>query len=83
MKKLLILAAIFALAGCSNNYKNVVFPVKPKELDDCGFFRLENTKGQYLYVVRCPNSQTTVGTTGKSSQQVVVIDGVEYEKVKP
>ena len=84
MKKIIALAAIAAsviAAGCTPRAEDVgpTFTVRPKELADCSFHYLTNTNGQRLTVVRCPNSTTsTTVPSGKSTQTVVTVDGVEY-----
>lgn len=85
MKKLLIIVVLLVIAGCcsgcSPGYQDVAakYPLKPKELMDCQFFKLVNDNGSPITVVRCPNSTTSVTEQqGKTTTTTVVIDGVEY-----
>jgi len=59
MKVLLTMLMMCFLVGCENSYEKIDFPVKPKELNDCSFYNLENKSGNSVSVVRCPNSSTT------------------------
>jgi len=79
MEKIAIILSLMFLSACSNGYYKANFPVVPPELSDCQFFILTNDKGGNITVVRCPNSTTT---TLANKRTTVVVDGVEYEKVK-
>ena len=58
----------------------------PSELSDCMFKRMGNTSGNYITVVRCPNStvstiqSSTVSNiySGKVKTTTIVIDGISY-----
>lgn len=81
MKKVLMIAAIIGLSGCSNGYSEKNFPVVPDELKDCRFFALTNDSGAHITVARCPNSATTTTyKSGKTTKATVVIDGATYVK---
>ena len=73
MKKLIIIALL--LTGCSNSYREVVFPVLPDELKDCKFFSITNTSGENLQVVRCPNSSVSTSyIRGKTKTDVITME---------
>lgn len=73
-------AALCLANACSDRAKELHFPAMPKELADCRVYAVENTAGNRITVMRCPNSTTTTESpSGKSKAYVVVIDGVEYE----
>jgi hypothetical protein len=79
MRRMMILAALLAVGGCSNGYKEKSFPVKPVELSDCRFFELNNADGGSITVARCPNSSTTTTyKSGKTTRSTVIIDGKQY-----
>lgn len=82
MKKIiLVIVSLFLLTSCSNSSNEILFPVKPEELNDCKFYSLSNESGISLYVVRCPLSATTVEySEGKTTRSVIVVDGQEYIK---
>jgi hypothetical protein len=76
MKKIVIIFALLALSGCTNKYSEANFPVRPPELSDCKFFKMSNSSGEKITVVRCPNSTTsTTERVGKQDQTTVVTDG--------
>ena len=77
----MLVGLLVFLSGCENSYKETNFPTKPKDLEDCKFYMLSNVDGDYIRVVRCPNSQTsTTYREGKVTKTTVVIDGIEYIK---
>lgn len=70
------------LGGCKDSAQEVSFPVLPPGLADCKFYVLQNSGGTQITVARCPNSATTTNyTKGKSRETVIVVDGVQYEKM--
>ena len=79
---------MFVLSGCSPKYEDVSgrYASKPEALKDCTFSRLLSDEGSSITVVRCPNSDTTTRTSGKSPITTAVIEdtinvnGVEYIK---
>jgi len=83
MKKLLAVFALIVLAGCDPYSQDVStrYSVKPAELKDCSFNELGGGGGR-ITVVRCLNSTTTTTMHEKSLKTIVVIDGVEFEKVE-
>ena len=73
----LALASVFAIVtvACTPSYKQLDYPVLPEELKDCKIFRINNSAGTFLYVVRCPNSSTsTTFHSGKSTTTTTVVD---------
>lgn len=75
----LSMAALLS-SGCRDTAAEINFAVMPKELQDCQAFRISNSNGMKMNVLRCPNSTTTNTTmVGKIMQSTVVIDGVVYE----
>lgn len=82
MKRLTLILALLALAGCTQQ-QQLVATVDLKQvpgLTDCTYHRFYSGQGSVsLVAVRCPNSSTTTTNhTGKTQTSVVVIDGVEY-----
>lgn len=76
---LVLSLVVFTLTACSDSAEKIDFPVLPPELKDCSFYKLENSGGSSMKVVRCPNSSTTsTYPVGKTTQSTVVIDGAEY-----
>lgn len=85
MKKILItLLAVIALSGCEPSAREVIPEVIPKELQDCRLYELKNRAGEYMKIMRCPNSTTstnyTTGGKSKTHHTDIVIDGTTYEK---
>jgi hypothetical protein len=84
----LVIGTLFVLSGCSPKYEDVSgrYASKPEALKDCTFTRLSSNEASNITVVRCPNSDTTTRTSGKSPITTVVIEdtinvnGVEYIK---
>ena len=80
IKFITAIAIVLFLVGCTpstneigNNYDI------PKELSDCVFLNMRDTVTNSIKVVRCPNSTTSVNyASGKTTQSVIVVDGVEY-----
>lgn len=59
MKKLILIAAL-ALVGCNPNTKEISDNYElPEGLKDCQVYKMESMSRD-LYVVRCPNSTTSV-----------------------
>jgi hypothetical protein len=76
MNKLaIILAAAIVLAGCDPTYREPAnFSVVPPELSDCKVYWISNGY-EGLYVVRCPNSQTSATwRSGKIRRTSVTIE---------
>ena len=70
-------------AGCNfqPSAKEKVWEVLPEELKDCKFYNLTDSKGNFMRVVRCPLSSTTIQyQNGKTQEIAVIIDGQEYIK---
>lgn len=87
MKTILMILAVISVAACKGPPDNPETRsyVLPKEMHDCSVFKVDGN-GPYLYVVRCPNSQTTThyetGGKYKTQYNIVVIDGQEYRPVE-
>ena len=80
--KTTILILTLVLAGCTDKVEERKFSAMPKELANCRVFYVENSAGNAMTVVRCPNSATTAeARSGKTTQATVTIDGVEYAPV--
>lgn len=82
MKFVILLSCIvIGIAGCERKYTDNTeqYPLPP-EMSDCKIWYLQNN-GYGLTAVRCPNSTTTTTyQKGKSTETVIVVDGVEYIK---
>lgn len=89
MKKILfpLVLSLGFLSGCFGGVETpianqFVVPVVPKGFENCIFGYLKDTNipgsAGRLYMVRCPNSTTTVTTTDKYPVTTVTIDNVEY-----
>jgi len=75
---IVLMSALF-ISGCENKYEEIDYPVRPPELNDCAIYRLSNSEGGSIVVVRCPNSTTsTTYPQGKTQGSSIVVDGVEY-----
>jgi hypothetical protein len=77
MRKIVLLCFPFVLAACQPNAQTKDYPVLPEALKDCKFYSVSDGVS-YINVARCPNSSTTVKTTGKNSRTTITIDGKEY-----
>jgi len=83
MMKIVAIMAVLILAGCTPTAENITANfAPPEELKDCTFHHMRSSNGGNITVVRCPNSSVTTKTGGKNARTTVVIDGIEYEKVK-
>lgn len=81
MKKLIVILGVLMLAGCYDRARIVNFPAMPPELADCKVYAINNTNGEHITVMRCPNSTTSTNySSGKTTRSTVVIDGETYEK---
>jgi len=85
MKSVIIILAISMLVGCYNPGVSTSPTLQAslkmeKDLADCKSY-IVNSTNRSIYVVRCPNSNTsTTYQEGKTHSTVIVVDGVEYEK---
>lgn len=75
--RIVIVFVVALLAACQPYAKKQEYPVLPKELEDCKFYRVSDGPS-YITVARCPNSSTAVKTSGKASKTSITIDGQEY-----
>jgi hypothetical protein len=83
MNKVAAVVLCVLVAGCEATTEDSKTRYSvPEHLNDCSFTYMRNTNGNAITVVRCPNSSTSTVTQEKSPKAVVVIDGVQYEKVK-
>ena len=80
IKFITAITIISFLLGCTPKTKSIESDYDiPKELSDCTFLSLRDTVTNSIKVVRCPNSTTSVNyASGKTTQSVIVVDGVEY-----
>lgn len=67
-------AALVFLVACSPSYEQKTFSVLPEELKDCKFFQVTDGNGTYLYVTRCPLSQTSTTLHAKRPITGIVIE---------
>jgi hypothetical protein len=74
MNKLILLCVLLAITGCTPNASQLDFPVLPDELKDCKFFYLRDGGGTNITVARCPNSATSVLSSGKYKHQSIIIE---------
>lgn len=66
MKKVLLAIALITLVGCDSSARQYNPEVIPPGLADCKFFKM-NDKGNFMRIVRCPNSSTSAAyKNGKS-----------------
>lgn len=73
MKKSIILLAGFFLTSCTPSHKDAKeFFDLPTELSDCIVVELSNTIGSVYTVFRCPLSDTTTVSSGKSKKNITV-----------
>lgn len=80
MKKLIMIACIFLLSACSEGVTSQRLPALPPELQDCkAYYVTGGLTGFTGYVLRCPNSSTTIQYGGKSKTHVTVVDGEPEE----
>lgn len=81
IKMLLVIGMVVGLTACDNKYRVINESYNlPSELSDCKLYRVSSDI-EGIVVVRCPNSTTsTTYHVGKTTQNVVVIDGEKYEK---
>lgn len=75
MKYLTILLVALLLSACDPETTPAErkFDI-PKELSDCKFFRMKDTIGNVVLVVRCPLSATSATMTGKHATYSTTID---------
>lgn len=86
MNKLLVATVLLVTAtACTPSYDTVHPAITPPELKDCQLVSWTPTStSPTLYVVRCPNSTTSVNweqSNGKSTikRSTITIDGQDYE----
>ncbi|AXN57888.1 hypothetical protein KASHIRA_02470 [Serratia phage vB_SmaM-Kashira] len=83
MKKLLILVTAVLLSGCDPTTRDVsgTFAI-PQELKDkgCTMYRMKNEYAEAIYVLYCPNANTTTQLQAKHPANGSVINGVYYEE---
>ena len=79
--KLIFLIGLFLLTACTPKVEEITPSqysenayVFPEELKDCKGYRLRPSCGIPLFVIRCPNSQTSVTTGDKGSTTTVTIE---------
>lgn len=80
MKRLLsAVLVLLVLVGCTPLGRDVTDEwILPDGLKDCRIYRLKNSSGLHLTVVRCQNSSTSVTTrSGKKVTHAEVIEDVE------
>jgi hypothetical protein len=77
MKSIVIVLSTALLVACQPYAQQEKYPVLPEELQDCKFYRISDG-ASYITVARCPNSTTTVKTSGKGSKTSITIDGQQY-----
>lgn len=83
MKSLITIAVAILLAACDPETKDITGNfVIPEEFSDCVFKRMGNTYGNYITVVRCPNSTVSTIQSDKSHTTTIVIDGIKYVPTK-
>jgi hypothetical protein len=76
LSKLTLLTLTLAtLAACTPESKEITSSfVLPEGLKDCKAYVLKDGNIKILYVVRCPNSQTSTIKTGKHPVHVSVVE---------
>jgi len=77
VRLVIVALSVLTLSACQPNASKIDYPVLPEELKDCKFYSVSDGVA-YITVARCPNSATTVKTSGKSSKTTITIDGQEY-----
>ena len=83
MKSLITIAVAILLVACTPKTEdaNQNYLI-PSELSDCIFKRMGNTYGNYITVVRCPNSTVSTVQSDKAHTTAIVIDGIKYVPIK-
>lgn len=61
MKKIMLIVSVLLVAGCENSYESLSYPVLPEDLKDCKFYEVHSRGGSTLKIVRCPQSDVSVG----------------------
>lgn len=80
--KYTLLLSLMLLAGCEPDARETIWPILPEGLQDCKFYRLQDTNGNAIQVARCPLSATTLKTAAKSPVTTITVDGIKYERSK-
>jgi hypothetical protein len=88
MKKVMILITVIPiscvllmlmLCGCEAGVTERTDYPLPPGLSDCKIYTLENGKGGFITVMRCPNSVTALSKQeGKVNKNTIVVDGETY-----
>lgn len=74
MKKILIAWCLVVLAGCESGAREYHPEVLPEGLKDCKFYSIAD-RGNYMRVVRCPNSDTSLAyKNGKATMHTFTED---------
>lgn len=75
LKQLLIISYVVLLAACTPTTSEVSGEFKvPKGLEDCKIYKMRDSSGKPIYVVRCPNSNTSATLIQKHNVTAAVID---------
>lgn len=78
MKKILIVLGLAVIAtGCTRPHDISHEIAMPPGFKDCTVGVTGHNLGK-LYMIRCPNSSTTIIADNKHDKPTVTIDGVEY-----
>ena len=77
MRALIFTLSVVLLSACQPSANTKDYPVLPDGLKDCKFYSVSDGVS-YITVARCPNSSTTVKTSGKGNKTSITIDGQEY-----
>jgi hypothetical protein len=82
MKKFVFLLSLLVV-GCDQNIQeDRSFRDTIPGLEGCRKFENVNPMSSSIVIVRCPNSTTTSKiNVGKTHGSIIVVDGIEYEKV--
>ncbi len=86
--KLMLLASLVAVAGCSNRTNDMVDTSGPRPLTveplvGCVYTLVQIGKYTSMNVIRCPNSSTSTSwQSGKTIQSAVVIDETAVANAK-
>lgn len=79
MKKLILIAMLAALVGCTNSATTMSFPALPADFADCKIVYVTNKDGEGITLARCPNSTTVAAKRVQQGKGTVVKTTITVE----